>query len=260
MSVNECDLCGAVYQSDADALRCCSHLFEDDAVDEHGNVIMTDGSGIEYYPDGFSSGPDSERDPEFELASEIACHEQGCSRAAHNRCSCCGRKLCIRHNEMQGGFCTHFSTVETDEFGEIPCCPRVVGGEVIINANPGLLYPGESDKASTAMDADVVDLQEAVEAEMPDWFVRQARKHLRNVAEEVDSYCGLAINCGVAHIHLQQWQSGRDGIRDSTLEFAVEYLETASDHLTEDDLVVSHDITEALRLAQNALDLSEGER
>lgn len=48
----DCDLCGASYPDQATALRCCGDQFDDDddlplspvAVDEHGSVMMTDGT------------------------------------------------------------------------------------------------------------------------------------------------------------------------------------------------------------------------
>jgi len=76
-------------------------------------TLATDGGvpdDAEHYPEGFTSGgghmlrDDRVGDPTPSI--EDMCVD--CSNEGHLRCGCCGFRLCGKHHEIQGGFCSRY--------------------------------------------------------------------------------------------------------------------------------------------------------
>jgi|GEM_PF-4578341 len=109
---------------------------------EHSRTVATDGAG------GFHSAPVHEDTYRFEEGPEPGeipdpdqiCYE--CADEALDQCGSCGIGLCGRHNEVQGGFCSEFTTVA----GDVPACVNEVWGVMI---NPALGYDEDVDVVVT---------------------------------------------------------------------------------------------------------------
>jgi DNA-binding PadR family transcriptional regulator len=84
-----------------------------DGDEDEKKLIADDGTvpdDAEHWPNGFHSGGrhvlDGGAEPDY-VPIENRCVD--CGEEAHNSCGNCGMPLCGRHNEVQGGFCSHFT-------------------------------------------------------------------------------------------------------------------------------------------------------
>jgi len=223
----------------------------------------TDAEDIEHHAEGFVSQAHlmDEHSPEPRPEREPICTERNCTERGLDYCDCCGRHLCGRHNETQAGFCSDFTQIATGEFGEIPCCPRVLpDGEPIVDANPKLIYPAETDAEERAQQAAHSELQAAVRDRMPDWQVERARELLGEVCEAIDAERALAVHCETAATELRAWSRAHEDRRaDLQLARAAERLTVATDCLDEDDLGHAWEVQEAKALVADAVAITGGD-
>lgn len=218
---------------------------------------------VEHLSEGFVSQEHllDEHSPERVPEREPRCTERNCSERGLDYCDCCGRHLCARHNETQAGFCSDFTQIETEEFGDVPCCPRVLpDGEPLVDANPKLIYPAETDTQERAQQAAHSDLQAAVKSEMPEWQVARARELLQDVLAAVEPQRALAVHCETAETEIRAWQRAHaDRRADVQLERAADRLDAATDCLDSDDLGYAWEVREAAEMLADAVAITGGE-
>lgn len=218
---------------------------------------------IEHLASGFVSQEHllDEHSPERVPERQPICTEANCSERGLDYCDCCGRHLCARHHETQAGFCSAFTQVETQEFGEVPCCPRVLpDGEPIVDANPQLINPAETATEERAQQAAHSDLQAAVRSAMPEWQVQTALEYLEEVREAVGPERPLAVHCETAATELRAWSRAHEDRRaDVQLARAVCRLDAAEDCLGVDDIGHAREVGDALALVEDAVALTGGD-
>lgn len=226
---------------------------------------MTDGGqDIEHHPDGFTSGDHDHVDhsPDYDWTHPV-CTEDGCTERGMDVCGCCGHHLCARHDETQGGFCSNFTEVVTEEFGAVPCCPRVLGGDLVVHARPQLRWPARDEETERLLEADIMTVQNAVEAEMPAWQVGKVREALGRVTDAVDEQSPVAVACETADTDLCEWCRAAEPAReDLQLARALTYVDEAW-ALVQDDqdlaLAVGTDLRDARDLLVDAVEIAGGE-